>query len=65
MKSEKEKAEHVLKERQRARKGFAVTNDEGKDPLDQNNNSVEDEERREETIADAALAVGLGLRRSG
>ncbi len=34
MKTEKEKAKEVLKERERARKGFAVTNDEGEDPLE-------------------------------
>ena len=33
MKTEKEKANEMLKERERARKGFAVTNDEGQDPL--------------------------------
>jgi hypothetical protein len=65
MKTEKEKAKDVLKERERARKGFAVTNDEGKDPLGLKSDSIEDEEKREDRIADAGLAVGLGLKRSG
>ena len=56
MKTEKEKAEEILKKRERARKGFAETNDEGKDPL-------EEQEEGEEKVADAALAVGLGLKR--
>ena len=42
----------ILKERERARKGFAVTNDEGKDPLHLNDDSVEDEEERERRIAE-------------
>jgi hypothetical protein len=65
MKTDKEKAEEILKERERARKGIAVTNDEGKDPLKKYQNTVEGEEDREEKIADAGLAVGLGLKRSG
>lgn len=65
MKSDKEKAEEILRERERARKGFAVTNDEGKDPLKLNQNSIEDEEERQEEIGERGLAVGLGLKRSG
>jgi hypothetical protein len=65
MKTDKEKAEEILRERERARKGFAVTNDEGKDPLKLKGNSLEDQEEREEDIADNGLAVGLGLKRSG
>ena len=38
MKTEKEKAKEILKERERARKGFAVTNDEGEDPLEKPEN---------------------------
>ena len=62
---DKEKLKKILKERERARKGFAVTNDEGKDPLHLNDDSVEDEEERERRIAESGLAVGLGLKRSG
>ena len=58
MKTEREKAEEILKKRERARKGFAETDDEGKDPL-------AEQENREEKIADSGLAVGLGLKRSG
>jgi hypothetical protein len=65
MKTEKEKAKEILKERERARKGFAVTDDEGRDPLHENDNSIEDEDAREEKVGDAGLAVGLGLKRSG
>ena len=65
MKSDKEKAEEIRRERERARKGFAVTNDEGKDPLKLNEDSIEDEEERQEKVAGGGLAVGLGLKRSG
>ena len=58
MKSEKEKAEEILKKRERARKGIAEHKDEGEDTL-------EDQEERERKIADAGLAVGLGMKRSG
>lgn len=58
MKSEKEKAEEILKKREQARKGFSETNDDGKDP-------IEEQEDRAKKVADAGLAVGLGLRRSG
>ena len=58
MKTEREKAEAILKKRERARKGFAETDDEGKDPL-------AEQENREEKIADSGLAVGIGLKRSG
>jgi len=59
MKTEKEKAKEVLKERERARKGFAVTNDEGEDPLKNPENPAE----REEKVEDAGLALDLGLKR--
>ncbi len=65
MKTEREKAREILKERERARKGFAVTNDEGEDPLDEQDDSLEGQQRREDKIDDAGLAVGLGLKRSG
>jgi hypothetical protein len=58
MKSEKEKAEEILKKREQARKGLAEHKDEGKD-------TIEEQEEREEKVADTALAVGLGLKRSG
>jgi hypothetical protein len=58
MKSEKEKAEEILKKRERARKGLAEHKDEGEYTL-------EEQEEREEKIADAGLALGLGLKRSG
>ena len=56
MKSDKEKAEEILKKRQMARKGLAEHKDEGED-------RAEEEEKREEKIADAGLAAGLGLKR--
>ncbi len=59
MKTEKEKAKKVLKERERARKGFAVTNDEGEDPLENPENPIE----REDKVEDAGLALDLGLKR--
>ncbi len=59
MKTEKEKAKEVLKERERARKGFAVTNDEGKDPLKNPENATE----REDEVDDASLTLDLGLKR--
>jgi hypothetical protein len=65
MKTEKERAKEVLEERERARKGFAVTNDEGKDPLKKKPGSMEEQEEREDRIADAGLAIGLGMKRSG
>jgi hypothetical protein len=58
MQDEKEKAGAVLRERERARKGFAVTNDEGDDPL----KKAEDRRARRERLKNAAFAV-LGLRR--
>lgn len=58
MKTEKEKAEEILKKREMARKGLAEHKDEGEDTL-------EDQQEREEKVADAGLALGLGLRRSG
>jgi hypothetical protein len=59
MKTEKEKANEMLKERERARKGFAVTNDEGEDPLAKPDNPT----KREEKVEDAGLALDLGLKR--
>ena len=59
MKTEQEKAKEVLKERERARKGFAVTNDEGEDPLENPENPTE----REDKVEDAGLALDLGLKR--
>jgi hypothetical protein len=59
MKTEQEKAKDVLKERERARKGFAVTNDKGEDPLENPENPTE----REEKVEDAGLALDLGLKR--
>ena len=59
MKTEKEKAKEVLKERERARKGIAVTNDEGKDPLE----NPQGRKERKEKIGDAGLTVDLGLKR--
>ena len=58
MKSEKEKAEEILKKREMARKGIAEHKDEGEDTL-------EKQEEREEKVADAGLALGLGMKRSG
>jgi hypothetical protein len=64
MKTDKEKAKEVLKERERAQKGFAVTNDEGEDPLDNPENETERDPRtRAEKVGDAGLAVDLGLKR--
>jgi hypothetical protein len=59
MKTDQEKAKEVLKERERARKGFAVTNDEGEDPLENPENPTE----REEKVEYAGLALDLGLKR--
>jgi hypothetical protein len=56
MKSEKEKAKAVLKKRERARKGFAEHPQDGRDPL-------EKQEERQDRIADTGLAVGLGVKR--
>lgn len=58
MKTDKEKAEEILKKRELARKGLAEHPDDGTDPF-------EEQEDRQEKIADAGLAVGIGLRRSG
>ncbi len=58
MKSEKEKAEEILKKREMARKGLAEHKDEGVDTL-------EEQGEREKKIGDAGLALGLGLKRSG
>jgi hypothetical protein len=58
MKSEKEKAEEILKKREMARKGLAEHKDEGEDTL-------EEQEERERKIANAGLTVGLGMKRSG
>lgn len=58
MKSDKEKAEEILKKREMARKGIAEHPDDGKD-------EIEEQEVRERKIADNALAIGLGMRRSG
>ncbi len=58
MKTDAEKAKEILKKRDRARKGFAETDDEGRDPL-------KDQEKREEKIGDNGLVVGLGMKRSG
>jgi hypothetical protein len=57
-KTDKEKAEEILKKRERARKGFAEHPDDGRDPL-------EEQEEREEKIADSGLALGLGMKRTG
>jgi hypothetical protein len=58
MKTDEEKAKEILKKRERARKGFAETNDEGQDPL-------KNQDKREEKIADNGLVLGLGMKRSG
>jgi hypothetical protein len=58
MKSEKEKAEEILKKREMARKGLAEHKDEGEGTL-------EKQEERQKKIADVGPAVGLGLKRSG
>ena len=56
-KSEDEKAKEVLRKRDLARKGLSEQSDRGTDPL-------EEQDNREETVEDAGLAVGVGLRRS-
>ena len=55
--TDKEKADEILKKRERARKGFAEHADEGRDPL-------EKQEKREEKIADSGVVLGLGMKRS-
>jgi len=52
------KAKELLKKRDLARKGLSEHPDEGK-------NALKEQQKREEKIADAGLAVGLGLKRSG
>ena len=56
--TDKEKADEILKKRERARKGFAEHPEEGSDPL-------EKQEKREEKIADSGVVLGLGMKRSG
>ncbi len=56
-KSEEEKAKEVLKKRELARKGFSEQADDGRDPL-------EEQEEQSENLQDTGLAVGIGLKRS-
>jgi hypothetical protein len=56
--TDKEKADEILKKRERARKGFAEHPGEGRDPL-------EKQEKRDEKIADSGVVLGLGMKRSG
>jgi hypothetical protein len=56
MKSEKEKAKEILQKRDEARKGLAPRR-EGK--------TGERAEKEEKKVADSALVVGLGAKRSG
>lgn len=56
--TDKEKADEILRKRERARKGFAEHPDEGRDPLKK-------QEKREEKIADSGVVLGLGMKRSG
>jgi hypothetical protein len=56
--TDKEKADEILKKRERARKGFAEHPDESRDPLKK-------QEEREENIADSGVVLGLGMKRSG
>jgi hypothetical protein len=58
MKTEKEKAKEILKAREKARKGFAESKDEGRDP-------IKEQLKREQDVGNAGLAVGIGLKRSG
>jgi hypothetical protein len=58
MKTEKEKANDILKDRDKARKGYAESKDEGRDP-------IKEQLKREQEIGNAGLAVGIGLKRSG
>jgi hypothetical protein len=57
-KSEQEKAEEVLKKRERATKGFAETNDRGEDPL-------EGQDEESDRLARDALTLGIGMKRTG
>jgi hypothetical protein len=57
-KSEQEKAEEVLKKRERARKGFAETDDRGEDPL-------EEQGEEDDRLARDALTLGVGMKRTG
>lgn len=58
MKDDKEKAREILRKREAAAKGLKPK--EERDP-----ETLEDQDEREEKVADAGLALGLGLKRSG
>ena len=60
MKTEQEKADEIRKKRELARKGLAEHPDDCEEK-----DSLEEQEERQEKIADNGLAIGLGLRRSG
>jgi hypothetical protein len=57
-KSEQEKAEEILKKRERAMKGFAETDDRGEDPL-------EEQDEEGDRLARDALTLGVGMKRTG
>jgi hypothetical protein len=59
MKSDKEKAQEILKARDDARKGVEHEDKNGRDPL-----NVEDKERKKAGDR-AGIAIGAGLKRSG
>ena len=56
-KSDDEKAQEIQKKRDMARKGLAEHPDDGRDPL-------EKQDDREEKVEDAGLALGVGMKRS-
>ena len=60
MKSDKEKAEEILAKRERARKGLAEHPDH-----EQDGHAIEGQKTQEGKVDDAAVALGLGLKRSG
>ncbi len=59
MKSDKEKAQEILKARDDARKGIEHTDPKGRDPL-------KAEDKRQEKAGElAGVAIGTGLKHSG
>lgn len=59
MKTDKEKAQEILKERDDARKGIEHDGPKGRDPL-------KAEKKRDEKAGElAGIAVGAGLKRNG
>ena len=58
MKTDQEKADEIRRKRELARKGLAEHKDEGADP-------IEEQEEREQKVAENGLVGGLAIKRSG